>query len=51
MASYCFLCQVFGVDKRCWFIPAYSEEDLERMPVLRGFEYPTRPDLDELQQL
>ncbi|KAG6780968.1 hypothetical protein POTOM_013848 [Populus tomentosa] len=43
--------QVFGVDKRCWFIPAYSEEDLERMPVLRGFEYPTRPDLDELQQL
>lgn len=43
--------QVFGVDKRCWFIPAYSEEDLECMPVLRGFEYPTRPDLDELQQL
>ncbi|KAH8513568.1 hypothetical protein H0E87_006729 [Populus deltoides] len=43
--------QVFGVDKRCWFIPAYSEEDWERMPVLRGFDYPTRPDLDELQQL
>ncbi|KAH8521783.1 hypothetical protein Peur_040412 [Populus x canadensis] len=42
--------QVFGTDKRYWFIPAYSEEDLECMPVLQGFEYPTRPDLDELQQ-
>ncbi|KAB5564405.1 hypothetical protein DKX38_004459 [Salix brachista] len=42
--------QVFGVDKRCWFIPAYSEEDLECMPVLQGFDFPTRPDLDELQQ-
>ncbi|KAJ6962608.1 protein S-acyltransferase 14 isoform X1 [Populus alba x Populus x berolinensis] len=42
--------QVFGTDKRYWFIPAYSEEDLECMPVLQGSEYPTRPDLDELQQ-
>uniref|UniRef100_A0A6M2ELK8 S-acyltransferase n=1 Tax=Populus davidiana TaxID=266767 RepID=A0A6M2ELK8_9ROSI len=42
--------QVFGMDKRYWFIPAYSEEDLECMPVLQGFEYPTRPYLDELQQ-
>ncbi|KAJ6326885.1 hypothetical protein OIU78_013887 [Salix suchowensis] len=42
--------QVFGVDKRCWFIPAYSEEDLECMSVLQGFDFPTRPDLDELQQ-
>ncbi|KAG6788434.1 hypothetical protein POTOM_004501 [Populus tomentosa] len=41
---------VFGTDKRYWFIPAYSEEDLECMPVLQGFEYPRRPDLDELQQ-
>ncbi|KAJ6426724.1 hypothetical protein OIU84_022337 [Salix udensis] len=43
--------QVFGTDKRYWLIPAYSEEDLECMPVLQGFEYPTRPDWDELQQL
>ncbi|KAK9145123.1 hypothetical protein Sjap_005026 [Stephania japonica] len=38
--------QVFGTDKRYWFIPAYSEEDLRRMPVLQGLEYPTQPDLD-----
>ncbi|XP_057994528.1 probable protein S-acyltransferase 14 isoform X2 [Hevea brasiliensis] len=43
--------QVFGMDKRYWLIPAYSEDDLKRMTVLRGFEYPTRPDLNELQQL
>ncbi|XP_050227500.1 probable protein S-acyltransferase 14 [Mercurialis annua] len=42
--------QVFGMDKRYWFVPAYSEDDLKRMSVLQGFEYPTRPDLDELQQ-
>lgn len=39
------------MDKRYWFIPAYSEDDLKRMPVLQGFEYPTRPELNELQQL
>ncbi|XP_068634309.1 probable protein S-acyltransferase 14 [Aristolochia californica] len=38
--------QVFGVDKRYWFIPAYSEEDLRRMPALQGLEYPSKPDLD-----
>ncbi|KAE9460052.1 hypothetical protein C3L33_08081, partial [Rhododendron williamsianum] len=38
--------QVFGVDKQYWFIPAYSEEDLRRMPVLQGLEYPSKPDLD-----
>ncbi|XP_065858029.1 probable protein S-acyltransferase 14 [Euphorbia lathyris] len=43
--------QVFGMDKKYWFIPAYSEDDLRRMPALKGLEYPTRPDLDELQQL
>uniref|UniRef100_A0A0D9W2Z2 S-acyltransferase n=1 Tax=Leersia perrieri TaxID=77586 RepID=A0A0D9W2Z2_9ORYZ len=32
--------QVFGNDKRYWFIPAYSEEDLRRMPVLQGLDYP-----------
>ncbi|XP_048229756.1 probable protein S-acyltransferase 14 isoform X2 [Ricinus communis] len=43
--------QVFGIDKRYWLIPAYSEDDLKCMPALKGFEYPTRPNLDELQQL
>ncbi|XP_074568372.1 putative protein S-acyltransferase 14 [Curcuma longa] len=38
--------QVFGTDKKYWFIPAYSEEDLRRMPALQGFEYPTKSDLD-----
>ncbi|XP_042451032.1 probable protein S-acyltransferase 14 isoform X2 [Zingiber officinale] len=38
--------QVFGTDKKYWFIPAYSEEDLRRMPALQGFEYPTKSYLD-----
>ncbi|XP_049401799.1 probable protein S-acyltransferase 14 [Solanum stenotomum] len=38
--------QVFGLDKRYWFIPAYSEEDLRRIPALHGLEYPSKPDLD-----
>ncbi|KAG4131147.1 hypothetical protein ERO13_D09G189200v2 [Gossypium hirsutum] len=42
--------QVFGLDKKYWFIPAYSEDDLRRLPALHGFEYPTRPDLEPLQQ-
>ncbi|KAH1089685.1 hypothetical protein J1N35_016942 [Gossypium stocksii] len=42
--------QVFGLDKKYWFIPTYSEDDLRRMPALHGFEYPTRPDLEPLQQ-
>ncbi|XP_047951406.1 probable protein S-acyltransferase 14 [Salvia hispanica] len=37
--------QVFGMDRKFWFIPGYSEEDLRRMPALHGFEYPTKPDL------
>ncbi|GAV82751.1 zf-DHHC domain-containing protein [Cephalotus follicularis] len=40
--------QVFGTNKKYWFIPAYSEDDLKQMPTLHGFEYPTRPDLDSL---
>ncbi|XP_020239463.1 probable protein S-acyltransferase 14 isoform X2 [Cajanus cajan] len=35
--------QVFGMDKGYWFIPAYSEEDIRRMPVLQGLEYPSTP--------
>ncbi|XP_059633980.1 probable protein S-acyltransferase 14 isoform X2 [Cornus florida] len=38
--------QVFGMDKGHWFIPAYTEEDLRRMPALQGLEYPSKPDLD-----
>ncbi|KAL0904136.1 hypothetical protein M5K25_026210 [Dendrobium thyrsiflorum] len=38
--------QVFGLDKKHWFIPSYSDEDLRRIPALQGLEYPTKPDLD-----
>lgn len=38
--------QVFGMDKRYWFIPGYTEEDLRRMPELYGLEYPSKPDFD-----
>ncbi|XP_018434482.2 probable protein S-acyltransferase 14 [Raphanus sativus] len=38
--------QVFGTDKKYWLIPAYSEEDLRRMPELQGLEYPSKPDFD-----
>ncbi|KMZ63046.1 putative Palmitoyltransferase [Zostera marina] len=38
--------QVFGTDKKYWLIPSYSEEDIRRMPVLQGLEYPSKPDLD-----
>ncbi|XP_062090494.1 probable protein S-acyltransferase 14 [Humulus lupulus] len=38
--------QVFGADQRYWLVPAYSEEDLRRMPALQGLEYPSKPDFD-----
>ncbi|KAL3649464.1 putative protein S-acyltransferase 14 [Castilleja foliolosa] len=38
--------QVFGTDKKYWFLPAYTEEDLRRIPALQGLEYPSKPDLD-----
>nr|KJB49336.1 hypothetical protein B456_008G114100 [Gossypium raimondii] len=38
--------QVFGTDKRYWFIPAYSDEDLRRIPALQGLEFPSNPDFD-----
>ncbi|GMN32565.1 hypothetical protein TIFTF001_003729 [Ficus carica] len=43
--------QVFGTDKKYWFIPTYSEEDLRRIPALQGLEYPTEPELNALQPL
>ncbi|OEL27802.1 putative protein S-acyltransferase 14 [Dichanthelium oligosanthes] len=38
--------QVFGNDRKYWFIPAYSEEDLRRIPALQGLDYPVRPEFD-----
>ncbi|GER57495.1 DHHC-type zinc finger family protein [Striga asiatica] len=38
--------QVFGMDKKYWFLPAYAEEDIRRIPALQGLEYPSKPDLD-----
>ncbi|XP_042474139.1 probable protein S-acyltransferase 14 isoform X1 [Zingiber officinale] len=38
--------QVFGTNKKYWLIPAYSEEDLRRMPALQGLEYPSKSDMD-----
>ncbi|XP_071931369.1 probable protein S-acyltransferase 14 isoform X1 [Coffea arabica] len=38
--------QVFGLDRRYWFIPTYSEEDIRRIPALQGLEYPSKPDFD-----
>ncbi|CAI5972054.1 unnamed protein product [Closterium sp. NIES-64] len=36
--------QVFGMDRRYWFLPMYSPEDLRRMPVLHGLDYPHNPE-------
>ncbi|KAF1868113.1 hypothetical protein Lal_00018629 [Lupinus albus] len=38
--------QVFGTDKRYWFIPAYSDEDIRRIPALQGLDYPSKPDFN-----
>lgn len=46
-----FVNQVFGMDKKYWFIPAYSQDDLKRMPNLQGLEYPMRSDTNLLQEL
>jgi hypothetical protein len=46
MFNLVFLYQVFGTDNWYWFVPAYSEEDIRRMPALQGLEYPSKPDFD-----
>jgi hypothetical protein len=38
--------QVFGTWKLYWLLPMYAEEDLRKMTVLHGLDYPLRPDLD-----
>ncbi|CAI5501462.1 unnamed protein product [Closterium sp. Naga37s-1] len=43
--------QVFGMDRRYWFLPMYSPEDLRRMPVLHGLDYPHNPEyLQEFEE-
>ncbi|KAG1354651.1 S-acyltransferase [Cocos nucifera] len=38
--------QVFGTKKLLWFLPLYSQEDLEKMPALQGLDFPTRSDVE-----
>ncbi|XP_047319318.1 probable protein S-acyltransferase 14 [Impatiens glandulifera] len=38
--------QVFGTDKKYWFIPMYSEEDINLVPALQGLEYPTKANFE-----
>ncbi|CAK9238344.1 unnamed protein product [Sphagnum jensenii] len=38
--------QVFGMKKLYWFLPLYTQDDLRRMIVLQGLEYPLRSDID-----
>ncbi|CAK9260777.1 unnamed protein product [Sphagnum jensenii] len=38
--------QVFGTWKLYWLLPMYAEEDLRKMTVLHGLDYPLRPELD-----
>ncbi|URE01368.1 DHHC palmitoyltransferase [Musa troglodytarum] len=37
--------QVFGTKKLLWFLPLFSAEDLEKIPALKGLDFPTRSDL------
>uniref|UniRef100_A0A1D1ZLL2 S-acyltransferase n=1 Tax=Anthurium amnicola TaxID=1678845 RepID=A0A1D1ZLL2_9ARAE len=41
--------QVFGTDKKYWFIPAYLEEDLKKTSALQGLDYPSKPEFDAQQ--
>ncbi|KAF3534374.1 hypothetical protein DY000_02037875 [Brassica cretica] len=34
--------QVFGKDKLYWFVPLYTEDDMKRMPALRGLDFTSR---------
>jgi hypothetical protein len=38
--------QVFGMRRIYWFLPLYTEDDLRRMTVLQGLDYPLRSDND-----
>ncbi|KAH7664649.1 palmitoyltransferase protein [Dioscorea alata] len=38
--------QVFGTKKIFWFLPLFSEKDLENIPALGGLEFPMRSDVE-----
>ncbi|XP_019419248.1 PREDICTED: probable protein S-acyltransferase 12 [Lupinus angustifolius] len=38
--------QVFGSKKFLWLLPMFSKEDLDNIPALRGFEFPTHSDIN-----
>ncbi|WVZ17454.1 hypothetical protein V8G54_010436 [Vigna mungo] len=38
--------EVFGMDKKYWFIPSYSHQDIPKIPALQGLDYPSKPDFD-----
>ncbi|XP_076948707.1 putative protein S-acyltransferase 14 [Bidens hawaiensis] len=38
--------QVFGTVPKYWLLPAYSDEDLQKMPAFHGLEYPSRTDFN-----
>ncbi|XVE77327.1 hypothetical protein DITRI_Ditri13aG0053600 [Diplodiscus trichospermus] len=38
--------QVFGTKKSLWFFPLFSEDDLDKIPALRGLDFPTRSDVE-----
>ena len=44
--------QVFGKDKLYWFVPLYTQDDMKRMPALRGLDFTSRSEESEpLQSL
>ncbi|XP_038878168.1 probable protein S-acyltransferase 12 isoform X2 [Benincasa hispida] len=38
--------QVFGTKAALWLFPLFSKEDLEKIPALRGLEFPIRSDME-----
>ncbi|CAM6094126.1 unnamed protein product [Calypogeia fissa] len=42
--------QVFGSRKLYWVLPLYADEDLRKMEVLHGLDYPIRSDLSDSQE-
>ncbi|XP_021281010.1 probable protein S-acyltransferase 12 isoform X2 [Herrania umbratica] len=38
--------QVFGTKKTLWFLPLFSEDDLDNIPALHGIDFPTRSDVE-----
>ncbi|CAN1794130.1 Probable protein S-acyltransferase 12 [Linum perenne] len=38
--------QVFGTKKTLWFVPLFSEDDLNNITALKGLDFPTRSDVE-----